>query len=216
MIRKIKNFIRTTYPLYVIINIRDFFSNKKLLKEWQMSGKPVPPPHIVKRLIVKEYATKFSFNILIETGTYFGDMIYAVMDTFSKLYSIELDDEMYRNALNKFKRFKHIEILHGDSGEVLCKILGNISEPCLFWLDAHYSGGLTAKNEVETPIMQEIKTILSHHIRNHCILIDDARKFVGQSNYPTIERLKEFILSKRPDSLFDVQDDIIRITFPSQ
>ncbi len=203
-----------TYPFYLIIAVTDYFRNRNEMKKWLLRGRPIPPPHCFKAILVKQYARKFSIHNFIETGTYMGQMVYEVRNIFNKIYSIELDDRLFRDCCKKFDRFNHIHILQGDSGDKLPIILSDISEKCLFWLDAHYSGGLTAKNEVETPIMQEINSILSHRIRNHCILIDDARMFIGQNDYPMIERLKEYILSRRPDSLFDVEDDIIRITFP--
>ena len=63
--------------------------------------------------------------------------------------------------------YQHVYILQGDSTHVLSAILGKISQPCLFWLDAHCSGGQTARGELETPIMWELS----------CILIEFPYKF---------------------------------------
>lgn len=211
MIQKIKNFVRFKYPFYLIIVLRDYFRNRIEINKWQNAGSP--PPHAYKILVVKKYAMGFSINNFIETGTYMGQMIYAVKNLFNNIYSIELDKKLYTNCRDKFSKFHHIKIIQGNSGELLAKVLCNISQPCLFWLDAHYSGGVTAKSYIETPILQEIRTILSHHVKGHCILIDDARLFVGENDYPTMDELKKYTLSKRPDCLFEVKDDIIRITF---
>ncbi len=51
-------------------------------------------------------------------------------------------------------------------------------------LEANIIGDGTARAEVDTPIMQEMKLIASHQLRNHVILIDDARLFVGTADYP--------------------------------
>jgi hypothetical protein len=210
--QKFRNFIRWTYPFYLIITLRDYFRDRKELTEWQRSSS-IPPPHIVKIMVIKEYATKASFRTFIETGTFMGRMVYGVRHIFDRILSIELEENLCRNVRKYFRRYPHIKIIHGDSGRLLPEILSNISEPCLFWLDAHYSGGITAKGDFETPIMQEVAHILSHRTRNHCILIDDARCFVGQNDYPSIQGLKEFILAKCPDSFIEIKDDIIRITF---
>lgn len=61
-------------------------------------GKPIPPPHLIKQETVKEYAHKFSIDILIETGTYLGDMVFAMKDVFSQIYSIELDSDLCMKA----------------------------------------------------------------------------------------------------------------------
>lgn len=187
------------------------FCYKKEYRKWTLSGKPIPPPHMVKQIIVKAYAAQFGINIFVETGTYLGEMVGAVKYNFKRIYSIELSHELYENARKKFSKHKHISIVNGDSAEVLPEILKYVKEPCLFWLDGHYSGGNTAKGKKETPIMEELKQICAHPVKNHLILIDDAREFTGQNDYPTIESLWTFIGARLPGYEFDVQDDIIRI-----
>ena len=53
----------------------------------------------------------------------------------------------------------HVTIFQGDSATVLPKLLATIQEPCLFWLDGHYSGGITALGKSITPILDELQTI---------------------------------------------------------
>ena len=179
--------------------------------EWVELGKPVPPPHHIKQMTVKEYANKYGPNIFIETGTFQGDMVYAVRSVFDRIYSIELDDKLYERAKKKFSKYNHISILHGDSADVLPEILDHIKEPCLFWLDAHYSAGITAKGELVTPILQELDYIFDHPVKDHVILIDDARDFEGKNDYPTIQELRSLVLSQKLDYSFEVKNDIIRI-----
>ena len=90
-------------------------------------------------------------------------------------------------------------------------ILNKVHKPCLFWFDAHYSEGITAKGEKETPIVEELKYIITHPIEGNVILIDDARLFTGKNDYPGIEEIRELILSRYPEYVFNVKDDIIRI-----
>ncbi len=181
------------------------------LKAWERSGKPVPPPHLFKQKIIIEYAKKYSIHVLIETGTYLGEMVDATKNTFDRIISIELDRVLYENAKKKFSGLNSISIIQGDSGEMLPAILSELNEPTLFWLDGHYSGGVTARSELETPIVRELELLLNHHIAEHVVLIDDARLFIGQDDYPTIEELRNLVLSKRPGSVFEVENDIIRV-----
>jgi hypothetical protein len=178
---------------------------------WQKKGKPVPPPHLVKQRTVKEYARKFSIRTLVETGTYHGDMINATKNIFSKIFSVELDRTLYEQAKKKFAKFAHISIIQGNSSEVLPYILVEITQPCLFWLDAHYSGGVTAKSDIETPIMRELQLIFAHALGEQVILIDDARLFVGQNDYPTLEELRNFVFERRPGYVVEVENDIVRV-----
>ena len=129
------------------------------------------------------------------------------------IHSIELDDALYEKAVKKYAEEPKIHIHHGDSGEVIVEILKQIHEPVLFWLDGHYSGNGTALAELQTPIYKELKGILEHHIKNHVILIDDARLFVGHDDYPTMEELYAFIKKYRPEAKIESFDDIIRVTF---
>jgi len=178
---------------------------------WIIKGRPIPPPHVVKQWIVKKYADRFNIRIMIETGTYYGDMVDSMRNHFASIHSIEVSEPLYQNAVKKFVGHNHICLYYGDSGYILPKILSNIKEPALFWLDAHYSGGETGRGDLDTPIMKELQYIFSHPIKNHVILIDDARSFTGQNGYPTLSQLREFVGEKYSNSIFDVKDDIIRI-----
>jgi hypothetical protein len=164
-------------------------------------------------MTVKEYGERYGPRIFIETGTYLGDMVWAVKDNFFRIYSIELSRELYERARKRFSKYNHISVLEGDSSEMLPEILDSVEERCLFWLDGHYSAGITARGERETPILEELKHILAHSIEDHVILIDDARLFKGQGDYPTLEELREVISGRYPEHVLEDQDDIIRIHF---
>jgi len=156
------------------------------------------------------YARRFSINIFIETGTYLGNTVNAVKRNFKEIYSIELNKVLYLKARQKFIKEKHINVILGDSSENLPDILSKINEPCLFWLDAHYSGENTSKTDVETPITKELLCILNHPNKNHVILIDDAHDFTGRNDYPTIPELKE-IVNQYEEKILIIKEDIIRI-----
>jgi hypothetical protein len=191
--------------------IKNRKKQKRDLKTWEQKGRPVPPPHIVKQKKVKKFARLFNCRIFIETGTYKGEMVESVQDVFEKIYSIELDKTLFERAQEKFSRSNHIHVRQGDSGKILADILKDISGKTLFWLDAHYSGGITASGEQETPVIKELKTILNASHFGDVILIDDARSFVGDNAYPSIPDLRKMILSKRPQVIIEVEDDIIHI-----
>lgn len=172
---------------------------------------PAPPPHGIKQGVVKEYARTYKCRIFFETGTHLGDMIQAVKEDFRHVYSVELSEHLYRQAQLRFKKDHHITLLQGDSGKVVRETLKQIQESCLFWLDAHYSGGITAKGDKFSPIIEEIIPILKHSVSNHVILIDDARMFVGYDGYPDLSELKKIVGRLRPELNITVEKDIIRI-----
>ncbi len=197
------------YPKITII--KNSILNLREIRRWYKMGMHLPPPPILKQKIVKTYAYMFLIKLFVETGTLMGSMVNATRKTFEKIYSIELDYELYRNAKKRFSKYNHISIIQGDSSKVLPTILSKIKQPCLFWLDAHYSAGITAKGDIETPIKQELDNILNNPTLNHVILIDDARMFIGKKDYPTLKELRNFISKKKSNYLFIVIKDIIRI-----
>jgi hypothetical protein len=203
----IQNVFRRTFLYDVILQILW----RREARCWEKNGKPIPPPHLVKQRAVKEYAAKFSARTLIETGTYHGDMVNATKYIFDKIFSVELDKTLYEQAKKKFAKFDRISIMQGDSGEVLPHILAEALPPCLFWLDAHYSGGQTAKGDIDTPVMEELRLIFDQTPGEPAILIDDARLFVGHNDYPTMEQLRSFVFKRRPDYVIEVENDIIKI-----
>lgn len=164
----------------------------------------------MKQKAIKEYGKFHNAKILVETGTFRGDMIHAQKNNFKKIYSIELNESLYNMAVKRFNRQKHIKIYLGDSSKTLKEIIPELDEKSVFWLDAHYSGGVTSKGDKESPILEELKIILSSKI-NHVILIDDAREFIGERDYPSIEELKKFIFKKNPDCKIEIKNDLIRI-----
>jgi hypothetical protein len=193
-----------------IKKLHHIFKKHTTVLLWYFKKKPAPPPQVVKQKALKNYAKKHRVNIFIETGTYYGDTTWAMRKFFKKLYSIELSEELFKKAEKRFEKFENIEILHGDSREVLSKVLPQIKEPALFWLDGHYSGGVTAKGDKECPILEELDAIFSSNFE-HIILIDDARCFIGQNDYPTISELRKFVFNRKSNLFFEVKDDIIRI-----
>jgi hypothetical protein len=181
------------------------------IQEWIDGGKPLPPPHAVKRSILSAYASAFDTGTLIETGTYAGDMVWSMKDRFGRIVSIELSEHLARRAGRRFQAFPHIAILHGDSGALLPNLLSGISNRCLFWLDGHCSAGITAKGATATPVLQEIGAILDHGIEDHVILVDDARLFTGAGGFPDLQELRDLVLSRRSEWDFSARNDVIRI-----
>ena len=59
--------------------------------------------------------------------------------------------------------------------------------------------------------MQELHAILDHDVDGHVLLVDDARYFTGQGDYPSLEALRALVAKRRPRWTLEVADDVIRI-----
>jgi len=164
-----------------------------------------------KRDIIMQYANEYRCKCFVETGTYLGDTVERMKVFFDKVYSIELGKSLYENACIRFANDSNVILHCGDSGELLKDILPEIDEKILFWLDGHYSCGITVKGSKNTPIIKELEAISRNNQKNHIILIDDAKCFGVEEDYPTIEELRKIVLCFFPESDFRVENDIIRI-----
>jgi hypothetical protein len=185
---------------------------KQYLKvlRWSLSGRPLPPPHLIKQKMILDCLGQYKPGVMVETGTLVGDMVEAMKRRFQRIYSIEISPDLAHKAQQRFARDSHVEIIENDSAIALRKLVPMLNEPTLFWLDGHYSGGNTGKGEKETPIMEELETILSSNIP-HVILVDDARCFGTEKDYPSLDELETYVKSRRPDVHMFVKHDCIHI-----
>ena len=168
-----------------------------------------------KREAIVRWGRSCGCEIIVETGTFMGWTAEYVSEYFSRCITIELDPNYYRKAVEKFKASKTVEVILGNSSDVLPDLLNKLDQRTLFYLDGHYCGHNTAKGESNTPIIQEIRTILAHADRNHVILIDDARMFLGCDGYPSIRELRKLVGRLAKDYELRVSNDIIKIYNPS-
>jgi hypothetical protein len=154
-------------------------------------------------------ARRSGARVLIETGTFEGEMARKCRRAFREIITIELSPELARRATGRLAPYRNVRVETGDSARLLPGILAALREPAVFWLDGHYSGGETARGQRETPLLEELESISSHPIRNHAILIDDAR-LLGTGDYPTWDRLREILARIHPGSVPRIVDDIVR------
>ena len=202
----IKHLIMRSLPPRIRQNIYDW----KDVWIWTKKGRREPPPPLVKRKVVRHYGRKFGLRTMVETGTFKGDMVSFNRKSFERLFTIELDPKLHDEASARFVSDPKVVPLRGDSSSVLPNLLEHIDERCLFWLDAHYSGGITARGMLETPIRIELDRILQHR-KDHVILIDDARLFTGEGGYPTLEEIEVLAHESAPEAQLSIEHDIIRI-----
>ena len=178
---------------------------------WKLRGEPVRAPHLLKQRTVRDYARRYRLRALVETGTYYGEMVAAMRRHVERIYSIERDPQLARRAAAKFARYPHITVLEGDSGRLIPELLRIITEPALFWLDAGYYGWAGAARETGR-LAAELEAILRHPVRGHVILLDDARGLDGRDGALTVDALKQHIAAEFPDRAVEVTHDIVRIT----
>jgi hypothetical protein len=178
---------------------------------WKLRGEPRRIPHLVKQRAVLDYAQAFGLTTLIETGTYYGEMIAAMAQRFRRIYSIELDPRLAQLAQKRFRRYAHVQILEGDSQRIVPALLQQVSERCLWWLDAGYCGW---SGEPGNPnrLGSEFAAILADRIHDHVILMDDADGIKDKNGSPRLAQVIASIAADYPNRRVEVARNILRIT----
>jgi hypothetical protein len=193
-----------------------FSRESRAIHDWKRRGSPLPPPPVVKQQILLGLARRYSLRLFVETGTSFGDMVRVMIPHFDRIWTIELGDQLYAEAQQSFREARHVELIHGDSGRELGRLLPQLDAPALFWLDAHYSGGplrgaTSARGEKDTPILEELSHILGAADTRHVVVIDDARLFGTDPAYPTLDAVAAFVTSRSPQRRMIIDCDCIQI-----
>jgi hypothetical protein len=180
-----------------------------------LRGRPQRSPHLLKQKVVREYGEKFKLRTLVETGTYYGEMVSAMARRFDRIYSVEFVPELAERAQRKFARHPHIKIFCGDSRTVIPEILGMLTAPALFWLDAGYYGWIgknwTGKQGDQHRLSAELEAILSDRFQ-HVILFDDAHGLTGRDGIPSVDDVKSYVNANFPNRSIEVKHNIMRIT----
>ena len=157
----------------------------------------------------------FGLDTFIEGGTYRGTTARWAGTIFGRVVTIELSEELHKAAKTRLSPMKNVDCLQGNTREVLNAILPTLTGPAVFWLDAHWSGGITAGEENECPILEEIAAINESSFE-HVILIDDARLFLApppaphkREQWPDVWEVEQALRSGRIARRTLIADDVI-------
>lgn len=217
MVRDLKQGTLNTLDNVMYRVARRSASIRKILMEfdsllWQLKGKPDSPPKLIKYEIIRNRTRTLNLETAVETGTYLGDFVAYIEGSMTNIYSIGISPSLYERAKKRFQKHPNVHLELGDSRTVLPGVLALIDAPSLFWLDAHYSGGITLGDPSKSPIMEELGMILDHsltHGLDHLVMIDDAGDFVGTNGHPTIPEVDNFVKTHAPSWAVGVRDGMI-------
>jgi hypothetical protein len=162
-----------------------------------------------KLLNFKDYLPYSPKKIFIETGTCFGRSILLALDAgFEFALSVEAKDDLYETCVETFKSYENVQLFHGKSTDELPIMLENIKSPCVFWLDAHPSGelsaghadyvekGLESEFHQHNILKKELEIVLANR-KDHVIIIDDQN---GEN--PENKEYVEIMSKANPDYAF--------------
>lgn len=140
---------------------------------------------------LRVYGGVLGLRTFVETGTADGATTLALKNDFDRLITIELDYERYLHVLTSdFVPYPQILPIWGDSGKVLVELVHWLTEPALYWLDAHYCGGVSG--DEDTPIRTELLAIGKSAREGSLIVVDDAHLFGIDPAYPTLGWMQQW------------------------
>ena len=177
---------------------------------WSIRGSAVPTPNFIKRKTIRDKF--YSDAVCVETGTYLGETTKWLSRNFSLVFSLEPQEKLFNFNVGKFRRNTKVRLFRGTSEEKLGEVLSQIKNGANvnFWLDGHFSGGMTYEGVTNSPIVQELLFIKSelNRFRNIVIAIDDFRDFQMQivDGYPDRSWLVNWALENQFS--WDVRNDI--------
>lgn len=119
--------------------------------------------------ILNKYIVEKDKYCFVETGTNIGAGVKLALslNIFAKIYSIEIQEDLYNIAKPKFVNNSNVILYKGDSSIFIKDICDNENLPCCFYLDAHQS--------VNSTLKEEIAAILNRNNNNDIIMVDDIR-----------------------------------------
>ena len=189
--------------------ILEFYQTQRGIADWKKRGFLENSPQLVKENVFLKYGIKNA--AWIETGTYLGTTTKYLSNLFPHVYSIEPEPMLYASACKRFEG-KNVTLFNEVSENVFPSLLPKLTGNINFWLDGHYSAGITFKGVKDCPVKDELSAIENNfsNFDKLSILIDDVRCFlpsnVDYSDYPSIDYLVDW--ARRMNLCWRIEHDI--------
>lgn len=139
-------------------------------------------PYAVEKF--KELVKQYGVKTVVETGTYKADSTIQMAEIADNTVSIEIVSEHFTDAVDRFLRegydcqgrieegrvvFRRgksgVTLLYGSSPEVIRRIIEELEEPILFYLDAHWLAYWPLKDEIRSIKPKPNSVIIIHDVR---------------------------------------------------
>ena len=186
--------MKALFRKFISNNLIEKYKSLSSMKDWRARGYLDNSPQFIKQSIFNKHG--ISDAKWVETGTYLGTTTRFLSSISPHVYSIEPSEELYKSACLRFKD-SNVTLFNDVSENVLFELLPSLSGDINFWLDGHYSAGITFKGSKECPVEDELRAIEKNlsNFNDMTILIDDVRCFlpsVKGEDYPSIDYLVDW------------------------
>lgn len=165
------------------------------LAEWEERDFLNHSPQFIKEKVFLHHGVQGA--PWVETGTFMGTTTAFLLEHYPKVYSIEPEPKLYEDVVRRFSG-SPVELFNDISERVFPELLPKLGGSINFWLDGHYSAGVTFKGPKDCPVEEELAAISENldHFEKVSILIDDVRCFLGEleeyKDYPTLDYIVDW------------------------
>ena len=150
-------------------------------------------PQHVKEKVLQKYG--IPNGIWVETGTFMGVTTDFLAKRYPHVHSIEPSNYLFDKAVRRFSG-RNVTLYNGVSEIEMPKLLPSLNGNVNFWLDGHYSAGITFRGNKDCPIEDELMAIKDNlaKFESVTVLIDDVRCFYPEehtaySDFPSVDYL---------------------------
>jgi hypothetical protein len=165
--------------------------------------------------IIKDLAKLSGITAFVETGTYHGNTTRWAAQHFDSVFTMEQAEGLYQQHHQELRALGNVEPLYGDSKILLPQVIAKLGgRPALFWLDGHWSGGETAGENDQCPLLSELETLKDR--RGDILLIDDASLFLSvppvphdPAQWPTLPEIVRLLMKPSGQPYVQIIDDVI-------
>jgi len=189
---------------------KDLADKNNDFRDWADREFAAPSPHFIKQKVLLRNGLRDA--TWVETGTYMGDTTSVLSKVAKMVYTIEPEPTLFSKAEEKFRNTSNVKIINGLSEDVFPKLLPTISGDICFWLDGHYSEGITFKGPQDTPIIEELAVIggITTTTSKIVVMVDDIRCFDPKNSefsaYPPVDFLVDW--ARKHNLTWHIEHDI--------
>lgn len=190
--------------------LRERRGKKSEERAWVERGYASPSPSWIKRSVLLRSGAKNA--TWVETGTFLGDTAALLAKEAREVHTIEPEHSLFERAKERFRDEPRIHVIHGLSENIFPSLLPTLEGKVNFWLDGHYSGGITHKGPTDCPVRDELANIEKNlpRFESVVVLIDDIRCFDPSNpqfaDYPGVDYLVDW--AKRNNLRWHIEHDI--------
>jgi hypothetical protein len=167
---------------------------------------------MIETTLTKAVLSKYLNPYFLETGTANGDCVRLALEVgFKKIFSIELDENLQKENIQKYESFikeEKVALITGDSLQEIKALISKLDKPTTFWLDAHVDSGPTGIKVC--PLYEELEAIKTSSIKTHTILIDDMRILgTGWGTQINLTEIQSRLLEINPKYNFKFENNTV-------